>query len=73
METTGRRLTKKERAIWRLAEKLNWVQQRLDPDPDSDGDWVTYSEREKEFFYECVESLLVERDIVFTALGERAD
>jgi hypothetical protein len=50
----------RDEAIDRLAFELNWIQQRLDPDPD--GDWAQYDERDKEFFRDCIRWIMNHKD-----------
>jgi len=53
-------------AVECLAYELNWKQEQLDPDPD--GDWYTYSERDKQFFRHCIEWLLAHPKLLRSAL-----
>lgn len=72
-DETGRRPTKgvttdgAAAALDALAYELNWIQQRLDPDPD--GDWDSYSDRDRAFFRECIEWLLAHPDLLARAMG----
>lgn len=55
-------------AIERLAETLRTRMERLDP--SSEKEWMALSEREKEFFRECVKAVLREPSLVAAALAD---
>lgn len=52
-------LGEREHALERLARELSWIEQRLDPDVN--GEWSEFDERERGFYRDCIEWLLTQR------------
>lgn len=58
-------------AVWRLAQRLHFKMEHLDPTEDED--WEKMDERRRQFYRLLVEDLLCERALLATALYRRLD
>lgn len=59
-----------ERHLRQLAQRLYEVTEHLDPGADEAIDWDTLTERRREFYINCVESLCAERDLISQILAD---
>ena len=56
----------REKHVWSLARRLHGKMEQLDPTEDDD--WENLSERQREFYRLCVESIFDERELSRSAL-----
>jgi hypothetical protein len=56
----------RESAVWKLAERLHWKMQHLDPDEAEA--WGELTDRQREFYKLCVEAIFDERMLSRCAL-----
>ena len=53
----------REEAVWRLAERLHWKMEHLDPTVNG-GDWDCLSEHKQDFYRLCIEDLLTDEELI---------
>lgn len=58
----------KEAAVWRLARRLHWKMEQLDPTESSE--WEALSERERDFYRHCIDAVLAERALVHAVISD---
>lgn len=51
-----------------LARRLQWTMERWDPSED-DGDWDKLTENQRDFYPACIRELLLDREILLSALN----
>jgi hypothetical protein len=56
----------REKQVWSLARRLHEKMEQLEPTEDDD--WENLSERQREFYRLCVESIFDERELSRSAL-----